>query len=67
MYFMYDFIKCPKSFPLGLGHGEGGIHWNSVGGGGGAGSERKESLQILGLQRLVSLLYMCELNVKNIW
>ena len=35
-------------------------------GGGGAGSERKESLQILGLQRLVSLLYMCELNVKNI-
>ena len=59
MYFMYDFIKCPKSFPLGAGSWE-------VGGGGGAGSERKESLQILGLQRLVSLLYMCELNVKNI-
>ena len=58
MYFMYDFIKCPKSFPLGAGSWEGG--------GGGAGSERKESLQILGLLRLVSLLYMCELNVKNI-
>ena len=66
MYFMYDFIKCPKSFPLGAGSWGGGDPLKFCGGGGGAGSERKESLQILGLQRLVSLLYMCELNVKNI-
>ena len=46
--------------------GRGGSIEILPGGGGGAGSERKESLQILGLQRLVSLLYMCELNVKNI-
>ena len=48
-------------------------HWGlgqsvSGGGGGGGGGERGggESLQSLDLQRLASLLYVCELNVETI-
>ena len=37
MYFMYDFIKCPKSFPLGAGSWGGGDPLKFCGGGGGGG------------------------------
>ena len=56
-----------------LNHSHWGLGQSVSGGGGGAveiqgGSEKKrESLQSLDLQRLASLLYMCELNVETIW